>query len=861
METLADPTASPKFSSKNGVTFNPPDQNTWLGYLFLLASTGLYGLEEYFDISREDDNFGIFFIHYFLALAFVAVLLLKGAYGIRRSWKKESLHETIILLNLFLVSAYALNRELPVFDESVPWLCVYLIITSGGLLSYRYFNILPRFVNYIQQIVLGSSIILYLYMAIYVANFYMLGTVGILLIGIGMHIFVPLLLLVAAVRLLILTDGNKRFALARVLLGATTTIVFAVGFIIEWNARVRAIDRLANQSVIYADTELPVWVKIAETIKRDWITERILKSRLVYSVSNKHFQWDLFPNSDWSEKKRHDPLVFLASERSNSSLSRDDRINILKAITDNRHRAQERLWSGDNLSTAYIVTDIDLYPDLRIAYSEHYLNIRNNIVNDNRWWGNSQEAIYTFQLPEGSVVTSLSLWVNGVEEKAILTSKQKATEAYTTIVGHERRDPSVVHWQEGNTISVRVFPCTPEEERKFKIGITSPLPVVGNKVIYKNITFDGPNASAATQTSRLRIIGNSGHIDVPGSFERNPADVYMREGNYDPDLIIAMDATPLRVNQFSFDGFSYSLVESSPVFTDVVFSNIYLDINESWTSDEIESFYSLATKYRLYAYVGNQFLRITADNWAAVTGTLRQANFSIFPFHHIDDTDKSVVVTKGSDLSPHLRDFRTSAFANGMGEYFASGRKVYVFNLDGGTPTYIRSLKELRAFHFAQGNTATFLDLLSNNKCPLVIESAEQVALGDSHMTIERNAAMNESLKNSAPDHLARLFAYNNIMRQIGVGFFSDDFVNEALVDEAATAYVVSPVSSLIVLETKEDYDRFGIKDKENSLHNATRDSAGAVPEPHEWALIILFIGFVVFHVLGHSTLIPRFHR
>ncbi len=861
METLADPTTSPKSSLKKGVRFNPPDQSTWLGYIFLLASAGLYGLEEYYDVSRGDDNFGIFFIHYFLALVFVAVLLSKGAYGVRRSWKKERLHETVILLNLFLVSAYALNRELPVFDESVPWLCVYLIITSVVLLSYRYFNILPRIVNYIQRIVLGSAIVLYLYMTIYVANFYMLGTVGILLIGIGMHIFVPLLLLIAAVRLLILTDGNKRSGLAGVLLGAIVTIVFVAGFIIEWNARVKAIDRLANQSVTHADTELPVWVKVAETIKRDWITERILKSRLVYAVSNKHFQWELFPSSDWTEKKRHDPLVFLASERSNSALSREDRINILKAITDSRHRAQDRLWSGDNLTTSYIVTDIDLYPELRIAYSEHYLNIRNNIVNNDRWWGNTQEAIYTFRLPEGSVVTSLSLWVNGVEEKAILTSKQKATEAYTTIVGHERRDPSVVHWQEGNTISVRVFPCTPDEERKFKIGITSPLPVEGNKVIYKNITFDGPSASAATQTSRVRVIGNPGEIDVPESFERNPGSVYMREGNYDPDLTIVMDAAPMRANQFFFNGFSYSLIEFSPALADVAFDNIYLDINDSWTPGEIESFYPLVTKYHMYAYVGNQFLRISVDNWEQITSTLRQANFSIFPFHHIDDTDKSLVITKGKELSPYLRDFRTSAFADGIGEYFASGRKVYVFNLDGGTSTYIRSLKELRAFHFSQGNTATLLGLLANNKFPLVTESDAQVALGESHMTIEKKVAMKDTPGNNAPDHLARLFAYNNIMRQIGVGFFSDDFVNEALVDEAATAYVVSPVSSLVVLETKEDYDRFGIKDKENSLHNATRDSAGAVPEPHEWALILLFIGFVVFHVLRHSTLIPRFHR
>jgi hypothetical protein len=64
---------------------------------------------------------------------------------------------------------------------------------------------------------------------------------------------------------------------------------------------------------------------------------------------------------------------------------------------------------------------------------------------------------------------------------------------------------------------------------------------------------------------------------------------------------------------------------------------------------------------------------------------------------------------------------------------------------------------------------------------------------------------------------------------------------------------VVSPVSSLIVLETKEDYERFGIKDKDNSLYNATKNSSGAVPEPHEWALIIVFVLFIAFHILRYS--------
>lgn len=854
MEKLLEPQPVAEFLPEKNTEPHPPDGTTLSGYLLLAISAGLYGLEDHYYTSRGDNNLTLFFIHYFLALVFVIMLLLNKAYGIRRSWRKEHIHKTAILLNLFLVSAYALNRELPVFEDSVPWFCVYVLLTSAVMLSYHYFDRVPKAVNYVQHIALGSALVLYLYMTIYVANFYVLGTVGIILVGIGAHIFVPVLLFFCAIRSLVIAHEKKKIGLGWVAAGAVVTIGFAAGFIAVWSARVKNIDRLVNQSVIHADTGLPVWVRVAQTAKNDWITERILKSTLVYTSSNNHFQWDFFPDSNnWDEKRKHDPLVFLASGIGPGSLSGEDRKSILKAITNSRHKAQERLWSGDNLTTSYIVTDVDLYPELRIAYAEHYLNVRNNTVYNNRWGGNSEEAIYTFQLPEGSVVTSLSLWINGKEQKAILTSKQKATEAYTTIVGREMRDPSVVHWQEGNTISVRVFPCTPQEERKFKIGVTSPLSVIGEKMVYRNVTFRGPNASSATQTSRIRVIGKSLNIDIPGYFEKSISGEYVSEREYDPDLMIAMDVMPMRANQFSFDGFTYSLSNSNPGTSKIDFTDIYLDINNSWTSDEIRSLHDLLKNYQVHAYVENDFVTITSDNWEDMMKVSRQANFSLFPFHHIKNTTTSLVITKGKELSPYLRDFRESAFAEGIADYFASGKKVYVYNLAGSTSTYIKSLKELRAFHFAQGNTNRLLSLLRNKAFPLSTESGNRVVLHESDMVIERNVQAGKNVKDNAPDHLARLFAYNDIMRQVGANFFKDDFVNDKLVDEAAKAYVVSPVSSLIVLETQEDYERFGIKDKENSLHNATKNSSGAVPEPHEWALIIVFALFIAFYVFRYK--------
>lgn len=195
METPIIPTLAQNPPVKKLLKSTTPDRTILLGYLLLSISTVLYGLEEHVIGNRSSDDFTIFFIHYFIALGYVIALILNKSYGIRKSWQKENIHKTVVLLNLFLVSAYALNRPIPVFKDSVTWLCVYLILTSIVTLSYQYFDILPKAVNCIQHLLLGSAFVLYLYLTIYVANFYAIATIGILFFGIGAHIFVPLLLL------------------------------------------------------------------------------------------------------------------------------------------------------------------------------------------------------------------------------------------------------------------------------------------------------------------------------------------------------------------------------------------------------------------------------------------------------------------------------------------------------------------------------------------------------------------------------------------------------------------------------------------------------------------------------------------
>ncbi|MBA4054715.1 MAG: XrtN system VIT domain-containing protein, partial [Marivirga sp.] len=710
------------------------DSIVLIGYATLFASFVAFGVTEYIGPERTD-HFSIFVAHYLIALAYVVILIINNAYGIRKCWRKQHINKTIILLNLFLISAYALNRSLPVFEDAAGWLCGYLLITSFNTLSYQYFDQLPLWINRIQHFITGSTFILYLYLALFVSHVYPIGTVGIIFFGIGAHIFVPLTLLAGCIFLV--KYYHARGTTGFLISGLLFSILYCASFVKEWSKRVDKINTVANQSVIFHDSGLPLWVTVGQSVPNDWITYRILKSDLVYTTRKDRFvEWEFMPERvSWEESRKHDPLVFISTIFNECSLSADDRVKILQSISDTRHNANERLWSGDHLTTSYVVSDVDIYPDLRLAYTEKYLNVKNNARKS--WRGNTEEAIYTFNLPEGAVVTSLSLWINGKEEKGILTSKQKATNAYKTIVGIEQRDPSVVHWQEGNTITVRVFPCTIDEERKFKIGVTSPLVEKGGRLLYRSINFRGPDATDAGETIRVTVIGPFEEIEMGDRFTRDKNGDFVTTGEYEPEFELPMKAVPLRNSTFDYGGFQYSITNYEPEYQSFMPSSIYLDINNTWTYKEIDDFERFANDKHIFIHTDSGFIRLVESNWD-LAFDLRERNFSLFPFHLLKDMDHALVVTKGKEFSPHLSDFKDSGFATRAGEYFGSGKKAYVYNLNGKVSTYIKSLKELRAVEFAEGRMDELVSLLNEHTYPKTVETDEQIILGDSKLIISK---------------------------------------------------------------------------------------------------------------------------
>jgi XrtN system VIT domain protein len=786
------------------------------------------------------DNSGLFLLNYVLTIIYFIVLFankISSIYNLNKLDRKFF----IILLTLFSISAFTLNNSIVIFSEFSTWAKYYLVIIYTGFACLVFFEHLPKAIKLLLFFVLGLCLVMMLYFVIYLAPTYPFAILGFFVLGLSLHLLVPLFFLTGLIFIFIKIEKTKFDSIAFVL-GIVIPLIIVVIFLVRWD-NFKSVIHEANSSIMTRpDNTLPEWVLLCQDIPSDSFTQKIVEGSLVYDYFNN--MTNGFTDNVFDEVKRHDPLVNVGMGiMGDINLDSETRIKILKSQFNARHLTQRKLWSGRDLGTIEVLNDIKIYPEYRIAYTEKIITVKN--FSKSR--SDNQEAAYTFYLPEGSVATSLSLWINGKEEKSRLTSKSKADSAYTKIVGVERRDPALLHWQEGNTLTVTVFPCTPSENRRFKIGITTPLEKIGDKLKWKNVYFEGPVSDNILETSHIHFETNNEikDLDLPNGFKNDLNNHYLYSGNFRPDWEFSFKSMPLSTNTFTFNNYSYKVAELNKDSRPIYFEAIYLDINSSWTKKEFESVYQFYPKIKLYAH-HDKMIEINSNNKDKVFERLNKKRFSLFPFNAIKNIDNSIVISKSEELSPNLSDLEGSVFLDELFSNLSRNKnRINFFQLGNMSSPYIKTLKEFDIFNFSKGTIDKFEKYINNHNYIYSDSDSNQIDIDIANISIIRDSSQTNS---SAPDHLLRLFAYSRIMKDIGKNYFNKDssYIN-GVVAIANEAYLVSPVSSLIVLETVKDYDRFDIGENQNSLKNASVKSSGAVPEPSEWIMIILFVSLALF--------------
>lgn len=823
------------------------------GLIFIGLSALAFFLSGLSFWEKESESFfGIFVFNYGLSACYFFVLLFTGR--LRFRWKDEfkNYAETISLfLVLGLISAYSLNRLLPIFEDSAIWLAVFLVILGCSVVLLCFRRQLPKLITIGLYFILGSGLVLYAYLSVYLLPYYHLGLFGAILLGFSLHVFIPLFsFLFLGVQFYREGRQNRAVKIAG-LAGITLPLVVLALFLWGWQNAQNQI-RYAQNKSIAEEEPLPTWVAVSRELAKTPLAEKLIKTDLVYSTPRSSGWWRFdMPGGMFDETRKHDPLVMISSLLfGNPALSTEDRIKILETMYDSRHKTLERLWTGEQLQTSSVISAVRIYPEYRLAYTEKTLTIKNN--NAGNW--SRQEAIYTFHLPEGGVVTSLSLWINGREEKGILTTKAQADSAYKTIVGVESRDPSVVHWQEGNTVSVRVFPCTPTEERRFKIGVTAPLKKVGNQMVYQNIYFDGPTAAKAPENIKVDFTNQPKNLELPFGFSKPGTAQYESNSHFRNYWEIAFQAPPLSAGKFAFDGRQYQVQEYQKQYSAFEPKAVYLDLNAAWEKEELLDVWEAVKDRPVYAYAG-KMVRLSDENLLTIFKQLKTQNFSLFPFHLVSNPESVLVISKSNAVSPNLKDLQNSRFAEDLKNAMQKPQKIRLYNVGEELSPYLKTLQEFRAFVYDQGSTEELTTLLQQKKFVTNPENEHTVVIHNANLQLTETAGM---VSGTAPDHLLRLFTYNHLLQQTGSNYFNPNFRSDKLIAEAQKAYVISPFSSLIVLETQKDYDRFNIKDSQNaSLHNASLHGSGSVPEPHEWFLILM-VATVAIYLYFRPNMIPK---
>ena len=745
-----------------------------------------------------------------------------------------------IFLLLALLSAYTLNREIPVFRTSATWFSVLLMICCFNYLLAFFYQQMSRVMQGIHLFVMGISLLVFFYLAVYLAPQYILSAAFFWVLGIPLHSFVPLLLVIyTAVWISRCTENNSSLRICA-WSGTGTAVLITCTYVTAWIIESAAI----NSRYLSAKkrSDLPAWMVAASATKPGFFTERILKTDIRYTTAMESGDMNDFfylPRFRGGEDGCHDPLVLISTALGGRlNIEEEDRVNMLQTIFDLRHNGESRLWSGDGLYTQDVKTHVQIWPEYRMAYTDQEIVVSESESGDR--WPLTKEAIYSFYLPEGAAVSTLSLWIDGKEEPAILSTRAKADAAYKTIVGVESRDPSLMHWQEGNRVSVRIFPVTKEASRKFRIGYTSPLLRKAGRLEYNASYFDGPTPKNAMERVEVAFKGNVKDPETYGGFRKPQKGVYVRNNSYNTNWRISMSAdTPVSQNSFHFNGNSYQVKDYKHNRSSFAPEFVYLDINNAWSEDEFNQVLRMPGMTKVYASLDNKMIQLTADNREEIFNRMHQQEFSIFPFHLIEKPDTALVLTKSNGVSPNLNDLKASAFYDSIKTFAATGHKIRVFNLGNELSPYLRSLKEYRLFRYETGSLNDCSLMLARKEFSDDEENDQQILMEQSGVMITRTQ---QEAPSNAPDHLMRLFTYHHIMQQAGKGLLNGEQPADSLVEEASRAHVVTPVSSLVVLEKKADYDRFDIKDADGALKNAALGSKGAVPEPHEWMLIILAI-------------------
>jgi len=490
---------------------------------------------------------------------------------------------------------------------------------------------------------------------------------------------------------------------------------------------------------------------------------------------------------------------------------------------------------GLNLASSRI--DGSISGDDLVAYLEWTIEFKNTSVID-------REARLQLALPPGGVVSRATLWVNDEEREAAYGGRGAVRAAYQQVAVQQRRDPLLVTTKGADRVLAQAFPVPRNGGTiKFKLGISAPLEITQSgkarltlpAVVDRNFSIGADAGHSIWIESRQGLNGSPGLTasDVDGRLHRisSTFDDRALSGTRQS---ITVDRSPGANSRVSRLGDGEAIVQEitrgEPTRT------LMLVIDGSArlagaASKIIAALDAIPTGTRVSVMIaGEPSARIPLAPWsdaqkAAAIKLIRSASFA-----------------GGQDNAPALADAlvaletepqATLLWIHGPQPINFAGSTARLEQ----TTARLTRLPKVVLYSVEPGPNEVLPDApwawgaraLPQTGAPDVDLASFLVrSTGDSQtQTIRRQQEPAEGIA-AGSDHIARLWANERVLELMRSPSNRADAV------ALATRYrLVTPVSGAVVLETQQQYDAA-------RLTPVDQTTVPTLPEPHEWALIIV---------------------
>ena len=463
-----------------------------------------------------------------------------------------------------------------------------------------------------------------------------------------------------------------------------------------------------------------------------------------------------------------------------------------------------------------------------------------------------QEGRALVKLPKDSVVSRLTLWVNGEAREAAFAKKEKVAAAYRQVAVVQKRDPVLVRWAGPDRIYVQCFPVPANGgSLKYRIGFISPLNKEGKIVPPQILEHNFHIAESFDHTVRYQSSGpltsHSEDLDVVS----HPVEGTVLMGQ-------------LQHRQFQ-EGRGIGSVPAEAVAPLV------------WTRDDLDAGRRVLVKERknatapksaadrdlIFLLDGSGTMNPHAKTIADIVAArpAKAGKVSLVMATRTESSEAAVHETDSSEIANQIRRFH---YRRGIDNAAAMVQAVQLANVDRETDIIwihgpqpvesasdsalkvlnnlsVKSKVRIHSFSVHLGENYLLRKLMESpallssqsiEELRPYLENLDAPATGaaDEWNHLAEGTALPEGAA-EVSNTVARYWAFQKVMKELHQASWDKDDT-----EFAAKYQLVTPFTGAVVLETMEQFAANGL----TPVNSETTTQAPSVPEPEFYLLLLL---------------------